>query len=148
MQLELKSKEIFYTKEWNEILNSLIKYLPLKIQFNLYELSQKANLTYDDLITDGASRTKQTYVQITNHLIYNDFVELKDFENVILTERGRQLVEFGSYNNFAKMLDLKRKSEIKDLWVKKNYFWIEFVKLLIGAILGILLTLVSQHLIC
>jgi hypothetical protein len=145
MQLRLKSKELFYSKEWDDILNALIKYFPINQQFNLYELSQKADLKYEDLITDGVSKTKQTYVHITNHLIYNDFVELMDFQNIILTDKGRQLVEYGNYNKFAKALDNKKVAEMNDLWVKKNWYWVEFVKLLIGAGLGILLTLISQH---
>jgi len=146
MKLKLKSKDIFYSKEWDDILNSLIKYFPINDHFNLYDLSQKANLKFEDLITDGASKTKQTYVDITNHLIYNAFVELNDFDNIILTDKGRQLVDYGNYHKFAKTMRLKREAEIKDLWVKKNYFWVEFAKLLVGAILGILLTLISQHL--
>jgi len=146
MQLRLKSKEIFFSKEWNDILNSLIEYFPLNQQFNLYNLSQEVNKEYDDLITDGLSKTKQTYVDITNLLIHNDFVELKDFENIILTDRGRQLVEYGNYSKFAKTMELKKEAEIKGFWVKKNWLWVDFVKLLIGAIIGVFLTLISQHL--
>ena len=146
MQLRLKSKEVFCSKEWDDILNSLITYFPLNQQFNLYNLSQTANLNYEDFITDGISKTKQTYILITNHLIYNDFVELKDFENVILTDKGRLLVEYGNYAKFAKIMNLKLDAEKKELWVKKNWYWAEFIKLLIGALLGIILTLIAQHL--
>lgn len=146
MKLKLKSKEIFYSNEWDAILNSLIEYFPLNQEFNLYELSQAANLKYDDFITDGISKNRQTYIGITNHLIYNDFVELKDFEKIILTDRGRQLVEYGSYSKFSKVMNLKKEAEIKDNWVKKNWILADFIKILIGAIIGILSTLIIQHL--
>ena len=148
MLLRLKSKEIFYSKELDDILNSLIKYFPLNQPFNLYTLSQSANLKYEDFMTDGISKTKQTYILITNHLIYNDFVELNDFENIILTDKGRLLVEYGNYAKYAKIMNLKLKAEKKELWVKNNWYWVEFLKLLIGALLGILLTLFAQHLKC
>jgi len=146
MKLKLKSKEIFYSKEWDVILNSLIEYFPLNQEFNLYELSQAANLKYDDFITDGISKNIQTYVGITNHLIYNDFVELKDFEKIILTDRGRQLVEYGSYSKFSKVMNFQKEAEIKDNWVKKNWILANIIKILIGAIIGILSTLIIQHL--
>ena len=146
MQLRLKSKELFYSKEWDDILNSLIKYFPINQQFNLYELSQKADLKYKDLITEGISKTNHTYTHIANHLIYNDFAELKGFENIVLTDKGRQLVEYGSYNKYANTMNLKKEAEIKGYWVKKNWILVDSIKLLIGAIIGILLTLISQHL--
>jgi len=140
-----KSKEIFYSVEWDTIMNSLIEFIPLNEEFNLYELSKKANLKYKDLITDGIANNKQTYVNITNHLIYNGFAQLYSYENIILTDKGRQLIELGSYNEFSKFINLKKESERKGYWITKNTLWIDFIKLLIGFMLGILSTLIFQN---
>jgi hypothetical protein len=145
MSFKQKKNELFYSKEWDTILNSLIKYFPFNLPFNLYDISQKENIKYDDLLTDSASNVEQTYVDITNHLIYNDFTRLNDFRNIILTDKGRQLIQNGSYKKFAQIERLRQKAEIRDLWVKRHWFWVEFLKVILSIGVGALLTLGIQN---
>lgn len=140
-----KRKGVFHSREYDTILDSMIKYFPLNEPFNLYDISQKANLSYEDFLTDGISKTKQTYIQITNLLIYNGFVELKDFENTILTDKGRQLVDYGNYKAYGDIIKRQLEAKKKDLWVKKNWYWIEFIKIILAALVGIFLTLFVEY---
>lgn len=68
-------------------------------------------------------------------------------KKIILTDKGRKLVEYGSYYQYASVLDLKTKAEIKDLWVKKNWFWFEFIKIMLSLFMGALITLGIQKLL-
>ncbi|RTL56343.1 MAG: hypothetical protein EKK37_17900 [Sphingobacteriales bacterium] len=145
--MELKSDidEYFYSKEWDIILNSLLTFLPPNLSFNLYKISQEVNINYEDIMVDGISKVEKTYTDITNYLIYNDFVKLHHFPNVTFTDKGRRLLECGSYKGFAHAEQLRQKAEKRDLWVKKNWFWVEFLKVIITIIVGALLTLVIQY---
>jgi len=138
-------KDVFFSKEWDDILNSLLKFLPSNLPFNLYDISKKEKIHYENLLTDGASNVEQTYIDITNHLIYNDFARLSDFRNIILTDKGRQLLDYSSYKKFAQIERLRQEAEIRDLWVKKNWFWVEFLKVIISVVVGALLTLGIQY---
>jgi hypothetical protein len=138
--------EVFHSNEWDTILNSLLNLLPCDSPFNLYEISQQEKIEYSDFLTSGFAKNENTYVEITNYLIYNDFAKLFNFEKIILTDKGKKLVEYRSYKKFMAVFNLKTKAEIRDLWVKKNWFWVEFVKIIVGLFMGILLTLCIQNL--
>lgn len=145
MNLKLCQKEIvFYSFEFDAILNSLLNFLPTDSPFNLYEISQKVEKDYSDIFTDGFAKNEKTYIEITNYLIYNGFVKLFDFHNITLTDKGLKLIEYGSFRKYAHISELQTKAEIRDLWVKKNWFWVEFVKISVGIILGALMTLGIQ----
>lgn len=141
-----QNETIFYSYEWDAILNSLLNFFPTDSPFNLYDISQQVKKEYSDFFTDGFAKNKKTYIDITNCLIYNGFVILIDFHNITLTDKGRQLVEYGSFKKYAQISELRTKSEINDLWVKKNWFWVEFVKIFFGLFMGALMTLAIQKL--
>jgi hypothetical protein len=141
-----QNEKIFYSYEWDTILNSLLNFLPTDNPFNLYEISQQVGKEYSDFLANGLAKNEKTYIDITNSLIYNGFVKLSDFHNITLTEKGRQLVEYGSFKKYAQIAELRKKAEIRELWIKKNWFWVEFVKICIGIILGAMMTLGIQQL--
>lgn len=45
--------------------------------------------------------------------------KLFNLKKIILTAKGRKLVEYGSYKKYSAVLDLKTKAKIRGLWVKK-----------------------------
>lgn len=141
------NNQVFHSNEWDTILNSLLNLLPCDSPFNLYEISQQEKIEYSDFLTNGFANNENTYVEITNYLIYNDLAKLFNFKKIILTDKGRKLVEYGSYKKYAAVLDLKTKAEIRDLWVKKNWFWVEFIKIILSLFMGALLTLGIQKLL-
>lgn len=147
MRLKLKQNEtIFYSYEWDTILDSLLNFIPTDSPFNLFDISLQVQREFPDLITDGIAKNKMTYIDISTYLIYNGFAKLFDTHSIILTDKGRELVEFGSFKKYAQIANLRTKAEIRDLWIKKNWFWVEFVKICIGIILGALMTLGIQKL--
>jgi hypothetical protein len=137
---------IFNSIELDTILNSLIKFFPINSPFNLYVISQESKIEYEDFIIDGLSNVEQTYIDITNNLIYNDFAMLNDFYNIVLTNKGRELVKYGGYKEFVKNACLKQDAESRGFWIKKNWFWVELLKVVLSVVVGVLLTLGVQYL--
>ena len=136
----INNGKIFYTPEYTELLDSLIKFFPYSLAFKLYEIQEKEQLTYKDVVLDGYTHNPTIYTTISDYLVYNDFAKYSvDNSNyIILTDKGRCLIKTGSYDKFVEFDTLKREAEIADLKTKKYSWYIEFIKIIIPFALGIL----------
>lgn len=136
----VKDNKTFYSPEYTIILNSLIKFFPYSLAFNLYEIQKEEQLTYDNFFSEGFKHSLETYKIISDYLIYNDFAKpsSNNSEYIILTDKGRDLIKTGSYEKFVEFDTLKREAEIADLVAKKYYWYIEFIKIIVPFLLGML----------
>ena len=134
--------KIFYDKGYTDILNSLLKYFPLRLAFKLYDIQEKEKLKYSDSFTDGLTVNPTTYQKISYYLVYNDFARYSESGNdfIMLTDKGRELIDSGSYEKFVELEKLKRKATITDLKTKKYFYVIEFFKIIIPFALGLLVS--------
>lgn len=131
--------KVFYSKEWTTILDSLLKFFPYSLAFKLFDIQEKEKLTYSDLLTDGLSNNPDTYKLISDYLVYNDFAKYAPSNSnyIILTGKGRDLIQSKTFDKYVEYDNLKRIAEIRDLKIKKHYKLIEFLKMFISFILGL-----------
>lgn len=129
--------KLYLTEEYESILDSYIFKIPLYTQFNLLEIGSITNPKFSDIITEGLTYNDQTFYFLTNFLIQNGFAEICGIQNIILTERGRTLVKLGSFRKYLNYLELIETGNKRTLWKKKNWLFIEILKILIPLIAGI-----------
>ncbi|WP_118972467.1 hypothetical protein [Taibaiella koreensis] len=146
--LKREKDPVLYDHKIIPILNALIPFLDIGQVNDLYEKGKAFQIEYGfkDVDTDSYAREESTYRDIASLLFDVGLVQVGNPSYIIVpNHEARKLKQLKSYEKLIKYLDNRFKTEQAELWQKRNWWWIDFLKLIIAAILGASLTLGARY---
>lgn len=114
-------KEYFYFPEWTTILDTLLKDIPEKESFDLFELS-KENIPEIKSDMGFIFESEQTYRELSTALINLGFADRINDKLIKLTEEGQILKKSGSWSKYQKRLRLQDLASYQRLY--KDAHWL------------------------
>jgi len=133
-------KEYFYFPEWTTILDTLLKDIPEKESFDLFELS-KENKPKIKSELDFLFEAEETYRQLSKALIAANFADRVDSKLIKLTEEGQLLKKSGSWSKYQKRLRLQDLASYQRLYRDANWLPLTIIGFIITTIVSVLISI-------
>lgn len=133
-------KEYFYFPEWTTILDTLLKDIPEKEPFDLFELS-KNNPPKIKSEMDFIFESEQTYKELSTSLINLGFADRVNDKLIKLTEEGQLLKKSGSWSKYQKRLRLQDLASYQRLYRDANWLPLTIVGFVITTIVSVLMSI-------
>jgi hypothetical protein len=132
-------KSIFYFPELTMLLDSLLKDIPEKDPFDLFEISLE-NKPIIKSEVDFLFENKETYTNLSKILIANNFAERVDENLIKLTEEGRFLKNDGSWSRYQKRQRLQGRASYWKLYRDANWLPLTIGGFFITTIVSVVLS--------
>ena len=112
------SNKIYLSIELENILDSLLEFIPLHSDFSLFDIHKNEKLNYENFFIDGLTYNPKTYTDLSIFLLQNGFADNVGDSKLRLSNRGRNLVEVGSLKRFKNEEKSIRSATKRSLWKK------------------------------
>lgn len=136
---------IFYFPEWTVIIDTLIKEIPEKDPFNLYELSKGKKIVHGNEFSDWLFDTKETYDNLTKALLLNHIFTPVGDNLVKLTEEGMLLKFEGSWRKYQDRLYLQKRASYWKTWRDANWLPITIIGFIITTFVSVTISILVDQ---
>lgn len=139
-----RTTDIFYFPEWTDILNGLLKDIPEKEPFDLFELS-KENKPIIKSEMDFIFESEETYRNLSKVLIATNLADRINEKQIKLTEEGQLLKKSGSWSKYQKRLRLQDIAVYKRLYRDANWLPLTILGFIVTTIVSVGLSILIDQ---
>jgi len=132
-------KEYFYFPEWTIILDTLLKTIPEKEPFDLFELSKenKPKIKYE---MGFIFESEQTYKELSTVLVNIKLADRVNDKQIKLTDEGQLLKKSGSWSDYQKRLRLQDLASYQRLYRDANWLPLTILGFIITTVVSVLIS--------